>query len=180
MTTTRQPLMLSTVLAAALALSACGKSNEPASPVPSAPPPSATAIAPPPPTMATPTTPPPASTAAMPASGASTAVSFSSVEIGSSVDANNMIRASGTSFAPKDKIYAAVETMGSGHAALAAKWTYQDGQTVHEDSKMLDTMGPQTTAFMISKPGGFPVGDYKVEISLDGKPVASKDFSVKK
>ncbi|HZX70841.1 MAG TPA: hypothetical protein VFE77_08475 [Rhodanobacter sp.] len=50
---------------------------------------------------------------------------------------------------------------------------------MHEDSKMLDTMGAQTTAFMISKPDGFPTGNYKVEISLDGKPVAGKDFSVK-
>ncbi|TAM06211.1 MAG: hypothetical protein EPN71_01150, partial [Rhodanobacter sp.] len=118
-------------------------------------------------------------TAALPASGASAAVSFSSVEIGSSVDANNKIRTSGTSFAPKDKIYASVETVGSGHATLAAKWTYRDGQTVHGDSKVLDTMGPQTTAFMISKSDGFPAGDYKVEISLNGQPVASKDFSVK-
>lgn len=173
MKTPRQPLMLAAALTTALALSACGKSGEPASPIPSAPPPSTT-------TMAPPTTPPPSSTAAMPAGVASAAVSFSSVEIGSSVDANNKIRASGTSFAPNDTIYASVETMGTGHATLAAKWTNQDGQTVHEDSKALDTMGPQTTAFMISNPAGFSVGDYKVEISLDGQPVASKDFSVKK
>lgn len=167
MKTTRQPLMLAAALVAALALSACGKSNEPASP--STPPPSATA----PPPMAPPMTPPSSATAAMPASGASAAVSFSSLEIGSSVDTNNNIRASGTTFAPKDNIYASVETMGSGHATLAAKWTYDGGQTVHEDSKMLDTMGPQTTAFMIGKPHGFPAGDYKVEVSLGGKPVAS-------
>lgn len=177
MKTRRQPLILATALAAALALTACGKSNEPDSSLPSTPPPSATAMAPP---LALPTTLPPASTAAMPASDASAGVSFSSVEIGSSVDAGNMIRNSGTSFAPQDSVYASVETVGSGHATLAAKWTYQDGQTVHEDNKVLDPMGPQTTVFMISKPDGFPVGDYKVEISLDGKSVASKDFSVKK
>lgn len=176
MKTIRQPLILASALAAALALSACGKSNEPASPVPSAPPPSTTAMTPP---MVPPMAPPPAASQAMPASGATAGVSFSSVEIGSSVDANNNIRASGTTFAPKDKIYAAVETVGSGHGTLAAKWTYNGEQTVHEDSKMLDTMGAQTTAFMISKPDGFPTGNYKVEISLDGKPVAGKDFSVK-
>ena len=178
MKTTRQPLMLAAALTAALALSACGKSSEPASPIPTAPPPSATAIAPPmtPPPM----TPSSASTAAMPAGDASAVVSFSSAELGSSVDANNKVHTVGTSFAPKDDIYASVETVGNGHATLAAKWTYSDGQTVHEDSKTLDTMGAQTTAFMISKPDGFPAGDYKVEISLDGKPVASKDFSVKK
>ncbi len=175
MKTTRQPLILAAALAAALALSACGKSNEPASP--SAPPPGATAMTPP---VTPPMAPPPSATAAMPGGDVSTAVSFSSLEIGASVDANNNIRANSTSFAPKDSIYASVETVGSGHATLAAKWTFDGDQTVHEDSKMLDTMGSQTTAFMISKPDGFPVGDYKVDISLDGKPVASKDFSVKK
>ena len=99
--------------------------------------------------------------------------------MGSSVDANNRIRAGGTSFAPQDKIYASVETIGNGHATLAAKWTYQDGQTVHEDSKVLDTLGPESTAFMIRKPSGFPEGNYRVEFSLDGQPVASKDFSVR-
>ncbi len=178
MKTTRQSLMLAPALLAVLVLSACGKSSEPASPMPATPPPSATAMAPP-------MTPPPvspalSSSAAMPSSGANAAVSFSSVALGSSVDANNKVGAVGTSFAPRDKIYASVETVGNGHATLAAKWTYHDGQTVHEDSKTLDTMGAQTTAFMISKPDGFPAGDYKVEISLDGKPVASKDFSVKK
>ena len=174
----RLSLMLVSSLAAALALSACGKSNEPTSAVPSVPPPSATAMAPP--IAPSPMAPPPSSTTAMPASDASTSMSVSSVEIGSSVDANNKIRTSGTSFAPQDKIYATVETIGNGHAMLAAKWTYQDGQTVHEDSKMLDSMGAESTAFMISKPAGFPEGNYKVEISLDGKPVASKDFAVKK
>lgn len=170
---TRQPLILAASLAAVLALTACGKQDEPASPVPATPPPAATA----PVAM----TPAPASTAGMgmPGGEASAMVSFASVELGSTVDASNKIAASGTSFAPKDTIYASVDTSGSGTATLAAKWTYQDGQTVHEDSKTLDATGPETTAFMISKPDGFPAGNYKVDISLNGTQVASKDFSVK-
>ena len=115
------------------------------------------------------------------ASDAVAGLFVSSVEIGSSVDANNGIRASGTSFAPKDNIYAAVKTEGEGHAISAAKWTCNGDQTVHQHSKTLDTIGAaRTTTFMISKPDGFPAGDDKVEISLDGKPVASRNFSVKK
>jgi hypothetical protein len=168
---TRQPLILAAALAATLALSACGKKDESASPIPATPPPTASA-----PTMA----PAPASTAGMaPASDAAAAVTLSSVELGSTVDASNKILASGTSFAPKDTIYASVDTSGSGNATLAAKWSYQDGQTVHEDSKTLNATGPETTAFMISKPSGFPAGNYKVDISLNGSQVASKDFTVK-
>ena len=162
---TRQPLILAASLAAVLALSACGKKDESA---PSATPPAATAPAP-----------APSSTAPMAMNNAPAAVTFSSVELGSTVDASNKVLASGTSFAPTDTIYASVDTSGSGNATLAAKWTYQDGQTVHEDSKALNAMGPETTAFMISKPGGFAAGNYKVEVSLNGSQVASKDFTVK-
>jgi len=166
---TRQPLILATSLAAMLALSACGKKEEATAPAPSTTPPAAA------------TAPAPAATTAMgmPASDMPAAVTVGSVELGSTVDANHKVLASGTSFAPKDTIYASVDTGGSGTATLAAKWTYQDGQTVHEDSKTLDAKGPETTAFMISKPGGFPAGNYKVEISLNGNHVATKDFSVK-
>ncbi|ODT95406.1 MAG: hypothetical protein ABS82_08175 [Rhodanobacter sp. SCN 67-45] len=180
MKNTRPPLMLAVSLAAALALSACGKGNESASPVPSNPPPSGTAAAPP---LAPPAFPPPAASTGMTGmTGGDTAgtVSFSSLEVGSSVDTNHKIVAAGTSFAPKDTIYASVETIGPGHAKLTASWHDPQGRIVHEDSKELDAMGPATTAFMISQPEGFPEGNYKIDISLDGRAVASKDFSVKR
>jgi hypothetical protein len=169
---TPQPLILLASLTAVLALSACGKNNESTAPAPSATPPAAA-------TAPAPAAPASSSTAPMAMNNTPAGVTFSSVELGSTVDANNKILASGTSFAPKDSIYASVDTSGSGNAALAVKWTYQDGQVVHEDSKTLNATGPETTAFMISKPGGFPAGNYKVDISLNGNQVASKDFSVK-
>lgn len=167
--TREKPVILAAALAAVLALSACGKKDESASSLPGTPPSAATS-----PTMA----PAPASTAGMAPANAA-AVTLSTVELGSTVDASNKILASGTSFAPKDTIYASVDTSGSGSATLAAKWSYQDGQTVHEDSKTLNATGPETTAFMISKPSGLPAGNYKVDISLNGSPVASKAFTVK-
>jgi len=169
---TRQPLILLASLTAVLALSACGKNNESTAPAPSATPPAAA-------TAPAPAAPASSSTAPMAMNNAPAGVTFSSVELGSTVDASNKILASSTSFAPTDTIYASVDTSGSGNATLAAKWTYQDGQTVHEDSKTLNAMGPETTAFMISKPGGFAAGNYKVDISLNGSHVASKDFTVK-
>ncbi|MEP7185280.1 MAG: hypothetical protein ABI767_05515 [Rhodanobacter sp.] len=173
MKNTRQPLILAASLAAVLALSACGKKDDSTSQVPNSPP------------AAEPMSPAPSSTAGMgtgmmPAGDSSAAtVTFGTVELGSTVDASNKIAATGTSFAPKDTIYASVETSGNGNATLAAKWSYQDGQVVHEDSKTINATGTETTAFMISKASGLPAGNYKVDISLNGKQVASKDFAVK-
>ena len=167
MNKTHPPLILAAALTAVLVLGGCGKKDDSSAQIPATPPPEVTAPATPPTSMA----PAPQTGAAM--------LSVSSVQLGSKVDENHKIAVSGESFAPKDNIYAAVDTGGDGSGTLAAKWTYQDGQTVHEDSKMLDASGPQTTVFMISKPSGFPVGNYKVDVSLDGKAVTSKDFSVK-
>ena len=170
---TRQPFVFAVSLAAVLALSACGKTDDSANMTPAPSSSSGPANAP----LAGA---PPAAVPMTPSETAGSAtVTLGSVELGSGVDAGNKVIAASNSFAPSDSIYAAVTTQGSGDVTLAAKWTYQDGQVVHEDSKTLHANGPQTTSFMISHPGGFPTGNYKVDVSINGTPVASKDFSVK-
>ncbi|GAB2782364.1 hypothetical protein [Dyella kyungheensis] len=146
-------------LAASLALAACGKKEEAATPATPA------ADATPPPAAAAPTAP--------------AAVSVASIDLGNAVGADQKVTTATSSFTPMDPIYAAVSTSGSGTATIGAKWTYQDGQTVKEDSKSIAPTGPATTSFQISKPDGWPAGNYKVEISLNGQPAGSKDFSVK-
>ena len=39
--------------------------------------------------------------------------------------------------------------------------------------------GDGVTDFQISKPSGWPTGKYKVEISLDGSVVQTREFDVK-
>jgi hypothetical protein len=103
-----------------------------------------------------------------------------SVDVGNAVGADQRVTTPATQFAPQDTIYAAVSTTGSAaNAVLNAKWTYQDGQTVNESSQTIAPSGPAVTTFHISKPDGWPAGTYKVEVSLNGMPAATKDFSVK-
>jgi hypothetical protein len=157
----RNPYSLITIgLAAAITLVACGKKEE---------------NAPPPPAVTT--TPAPATT---PPPMAAQAVSVTSVDLGTAVGADQKVTSPTTTFGPKDTIYAAVSTTGSAsNATLGAKWTYQDGQTVNDSSQTIAPTGPAVTTFHISKPDGWPAGNYKVEITLDGNAVSSKDFSVK-
>jgi hypothetical protein len=101
--------------------------------------------------------------------------------LGNAVGADGQVAAPSTSFAPKDTIYAVVATNSSGqsNATVSAKWTFGDGQLVNESNEAIAANGPATTTFHISKPDGFPVGKYKVEISVDGKAGSSTDFEVK-
>jgi hypothetical protein len=48
----------------------------------------------------------------------------------------------------------------------------------HKGNKAASVKRGAANEFHISKPDGWPAGDYQVEISLDDKPVGTKKFSV--
>ena len=155
----RISLAVAAALLATVALAGCKKKDEMATTTP----PAATEPAPP---------------ATMPAPApAPTPASVVSVDLGNAVGADNKVTAPSAMFAAKDTIHASVATDGAG-GKLNAKWTYQDGQTVDSQDKDV-AAGPQTTDFSISKPDGWPAGKYKVEVSLNGAVVQSRDFEVK-
>ena len=134
------------------------------------------------------TTPPPASTTPAPAPAPApmpATASVTSVDLGNAVGADMKVTAPSTTFGPKDTIYASIGTSTSDPAAsvpgkLGVKWTHVDSnQTVHEESKDVNFTGAGTTDFQISKPDGWPAGKYRVEVSLDGNVVQTRDFEVR-
>jgi hypothetical protein len=131
--------------------------------------------APPPP-------PPPVAAPAPAPAPAPAAVAVSNITLGKAIDAGKKVTAPAETFAKGDTIYAAIDTTGSGNSTLKAKWTYQrDGKvaTVKEDSATIAATGPATTEFHISKPDGWPLGDYQLDVTLDDKPAGTKKFTVK-
>lgn len=110
------------------------------------------------------------------------AVRVTEVDVGRSIGADKRINdnAATDEFRRTDTIYASVATEGNASgAALSARWTFEDGQVVDESSQTVSSTGPAVTEFHISKPDGWPVGKYKVEIRLNGQTVETKDFEVK-
>ena len=124
--------------------------------------------------------PPPAAPAAAPAPAAG--VSVVGVTLGKSIGADKKVGEPTESFGKADTIYASVATTGSAASAtLTAHWTFQaksGEKSVKEDSQTIAPTGEAVTEFHISKPDGWPLGDYKVEVLLDGKSVATKTFKV--
>jgi hypothetical protein len=109
------------------------------------------------------------------------AFSVTGVEVGKQVGPDKRITNPTTTFGTKDTIHASVTTDGAApKKVIAARWTYQGGQVVKEAAETIAPTGPAATEFHISKPSGWPVGKYQVEISVDGTPSGSKDFEVKK
>ena len=150
-----KPLIVA--IAGALMLAACGHEAPPPAPV--APAPAPTAAAPAPAPVA------PAPTTSL------TSVTLSNAAGG----------AASATFGAKDTIYAIVATNSTGATSntLAAKWTFGEGTLVKNEEQKISANGAASTTFEISKPSGWPVGKYTVEISLDGKVVNTSGFEVK-
>ncbi len=186
----RSIALCSATVAGLLLLGACGKSEPPpastpapasTAPVAMTPPPAASTIAPPP---AAATSLASAASATTPAAAPAAPLTVAKLTLGSAVNAEHQVTRPGNSFATNDKtIYASVATEGStGGATLNAKWSYLEGpgQLVSSISQSIATDGPAVTTFKVQNPDLWPEGKYRVEISLDGKPVAKQDFQIKK
>ena len=153
--------ILATLAALMLTLNACGKKEEAPKPQ-SAPTPTSAPVSVPPPAMA--------------------GVTVGSITLGNAIGASKKVTQASDSFGKKDTIYASVDTTGSGSATLKAKWTYRKGgqeSLVKEDRQTIAPTGPASSEFHISKPDGWPAGDYQVEIFVDDKSAQSKTFTVK-
>jgi hypothetical protein len=141
------------VSALAFAFAGCGKKDEPPKP----------------------TTAPPATTSAPAAS-----VAVSTVTVGNAVGPDKKIQGA-AAIAPRDTIYVSIDTTGRGEATLKSRWTYlKDGKTtlVNEDTQRVSTSGPSTHEFHISKPDGWPKGDYQVEVFVNDALAGTRRFTV--
>jgi hypothetical protein len=101
------------------------------------------------------------------------------VRTGKSVGADKRVGEPVTTFAAADTIYASATIHGrNGEVAVRALWTYEDGQTVSDDTQTITADGGATAEFHISKPDGFPAGGYSVEIFVDGASQGKSSFTV--
>jgi hypothetical protein len=122
--------------------------------------------------------PPPTTTTTLPAPA-----SVSSMTLGKEIGADKKVAAPAEAFGVKDTIYASVETAGTGHAKLRALWSFVKGEKtakVDETTIEFEASAPATNEFHISKPSGWPKGDYKVEIFLGdaAAPAMTRTFKV--
>ena len=101
------------------------------------------------------------------------------VQIGRSINTDKTVMDKADSFAPADTIYVSVKTDGAAQGAkLQTRWYFND-KVVEESSEMISPTGPAVTEFHLSKPDGWPVGNYRIEVLLNGAPSGTKNFEVK-
>ena len=113
------------------------------------------------------------------APAATASVRVADFEVGRSINPDKTVKDKADSFAPSDTIYVSVKTEGAAQGArLQTRWYFND-KVVEESSDMISPSGPAVTEFHLSKPDGWPVGSYRIEVLLNGAPGGSKSFEVK-
>jgi hypothetical protein len=118
--------------------------------------------------------------AAAPPVGAPAPFGIGAIQLGNQIGADQRVLADAESFAPGDTIYASIVTEGSAKGVvIAARWSYEDGQTVAESSETLVSAVPSVVEFHIAKPDGWPVGRYRLDVTADGRPAGSREFEVR-
>ena len=127
---------------------------------------------------------PPADSAAAAPAPMPTAM-VTTIETGKHIDASKRIADTTTTFAPNDTLYISVVTSNATPSTmLKSVVTFQDGQVVDSSSQAVTppatTGGTSVTEFHLVKPGGWPTGDYTVEVWLDGQSAGTRTIKVGK
>ena len=101
------------------------------------------------------------------------------IQTGKSLNSDNSVGTLATRFKPDDTLFVSVLTKGPGAGKIGVKWTYS-GRLVSEESRDVSYRDSAATEFHIKNSGGFPAGDFAVEVLIDGKSVATRPLKVEK
>ena len=103
---------------------------------------------------------------------------FEALQTGKTLNSDNSVGIQGTRFTPSETMYVSVLTEGAGRGTIEAIWRFS-GSIVHQGKKNVSYQGSAATEFHMQYAGKLPVGDYIVEILIDGAPVATRTLEVK-
>lgn len=104
---------------------------------------------------------------------------LANIQVGRSLNQDRSVASITTLFKPNETVYVAIQTSAAGKGTISVKWKYGT-QVIDEPSKQVSYDGPASTEFHLQNSGGFPPGDYSVDVFIDGVQVGSRAFKVDK
>jgi hypothetical protein len=109
--------------------------------------------------------------------GSGNTLRVDSIQLGRSLNADNTVAGHTTTFKPGETVYVSVLTTGSGSGTLSVRWMYAR-RVLGEPTKQVSYRDVAATEFRLESATGFPVGEYTVEVFLDGESVGTRAFRV--
>lgn len=101
------------------------------------------------------------------------------VKLSDNADEKKLTGMMTSQFKPTDGVFMSIRTEGTaGKYTLSSKWLTPTGETLTEYSQAINAGGVNDTIFSLSKPDGWAPGEYKVELSINGKLLKTVPFNV--
>lgn len=102
---------------------------------------------------------------------------FEALQTGKTLNSDNSVGIQGTRFTPTETMYASVLTAGVGKGTIEARWTFR-GSVVNEGKKNVSYQSSAATEFHLQYAGRLPVGEYTIEVLIDGRQIATRNLKV--
>lgn len=102
---------------------------------------------------------------------------LANIQVGRALNQDRSVSSITTLFKPNETVYVSVQTTAAGKGTISVKWKY-GSRVIDEPSKQVNYNGPASTEFHMQNSGGFPPGDYSVDVFIDGVQVGSRAFKV--
>ena len=106
-------------------------------------------------------------------------IEVSTIQIGRSLNVDQSVASQTTTFKPNETVYVSALNSARGDGTIQVRW-YMGSQLLSEREKRVSFNGAGATEFNISSATGFPIGDYSVEVIVNGTPVGTRKFNVSK
>ena len=111
------------------------------------------------------------------ACGPSEPLRVTALQLGRSLNPDNSVGTHTTRFKPDDTVYISLLSDDPGFGTVTVRWIL-NGQVVGEASRDVSYTRAAATEFHLQNSGGFPNGNYRVEVLIDGQPAGTREFRV--
>jgi hypothetical protein len=111
------------------------------------------------------------------ACGPSEPLNVVGMQTGKSLNSDHSIGIHAASFHPNDTMYVSVLSNGRGKGTITVKWTF-GGRVIQALAKKVSYNDQAATDFRFEAADEFPVGDYTIEVSVDGKTFETRRVKV--
>jgi|RhiMetdeSRZDD1v2_1073273.scaffolds.fasta_scaffold383565_2 hypothetical protein len=102
---------------------------------------------------------------------------IATLQLGKSLNPDNSVGTHTTRFKPDDTVYVSLLSDDPGYGTVTVRWLL-NGQVVSEAKRDVSYTRGAATEFHLQNSGGFPHGNYRVEILINGQPAGSREFRV--
>jgi hypothetical protein len=99
------------------------------------------------------------------------------IQTGKSLNSDHSVGTHTSSFRPTDTMYVSLLTVGPGAGTMTVKWSFA-GRVINEVTKKVSYNDQAATDFRFQAADGFPIGDYTIEIIVDGKSLETRRVKV--